>query len=105
MRLGLALEAPELVATGMLDCDRRGRLRDYATVQVLSDRLRAIAKLRGLSSGQINAQLLKIQSAVEVLAGLGGGRLGDDVQIVAIRTAVDVLRNPNCFGLHLDENE
>jgi hypothetical protein len=105
MRLGLALDALEFIAIGMVDLDRRDRLRDYATLQVLADRLRAIAKLRGLSAGQINAQLLKIQSAAEALAGLGGGRLGDDAQVATIRSAVEVLRNPNCFGLHLDENE
>ena len=105
MRIGLALESVDFLVGGMRELDRRGRLDSYATTQVLLDRLRTIAKARGLSSGQINALLLKIQMAAETLSGLGGGRAGEDEQIATMRAAIEGLRAPTRFGMHLDENE
>jgi hypothetical protein len=105
MRIGLALEALDFLVDGMRGLDRRGRLDSYGTTQVLLDRLRTIAKARGLSSGQINALLLKVQMAAETLSGLGGGRAGEDEQVAAMRAAIEGLRGPSCFGMHLDENE
>lgn len=105
MRIGMALDALEFLVSGMSDLERRGRLDSYGTTQVLLDRLKVIAKLRGLSSGQINAHLLKVQLAAEGIAGLGGSRAPEADQIADARAAVAGLRSPNCFGMHLDENE
>jgi hypothetical protein len=43
--------------------------------------------------------------AAETLSGLGGGRAGEDEQVAAMRAAIEGLRGPSCFGMHLDENE
>jgi hypothetical protein len=105
MRIGAALEALDFTLSEISALDRREKLQSYATVQAIAERLRAIAKARGMSSSIINAQLLKIQFSAEALAGLGGGRAGDEAHLADIRAALAALSGPDCFGYNLDEVE
>ena len=103
MRIGAALEALDHTLSEVATLDRRDRLLAYAVVQALTDRLRHIAKARGMTSSIINAQLLKIRFSAEALAGLGGGRPGDASHLADVRAALDALSGPDCFGYSLDE--
>jgi hypothetical protein len=105
MRIGAALEALDLTLSEIPALDRRQKILAYGAVQAITERLRGIAKARGMSTSIINAQLLKIQFSAEALAGLGGGRLGDESHLVDVRAALDALSGPDCFGYNLDEVE
>ena len=105
MRIGKALEALDFIAGGMPTFDRHRRLDSYGAAQALLDRLRAIAKTRGLTSSTVNAQFMKIQLSIESLAGLGDGRASDEQQVADVRSAIDVLCTPQCFGLYLEAME
>jgi hypothetical protein len=105
MRIGAALEALDHTLSEITTLDPRQRLLTYGAVQAIAERLRAIARARGLSSSIINAQLLKIQFSTEALAGLGGGRQSDEGHLGDIRAALEALRGADCFGYNLDEVE
>jgi hypothetical protein len=105
MRIGAALDALGYIAAEMPALDRWQRLGAYAAVQAVTERLRTISKAKGLSASIINAQLLKIQFSTEALAGLGGGRAGDEQQLADIQKALEVLGGPDCFGYQLDAIE
>src|SRR4051812_976272 len=103
MRIGAALDALGQTMSEVPALDRRQRLAAYAAVQAITERLRAISRARGMSSSIINAQLNKIQFSAEALAGLGGGRAGDESHLADVRKALDALAGPDCFGYSLDE--
>jgi hypothetical protein len=105
MRIGAALEALDFTLAELPSLDRCHKLFAYATVQALIERLRGIARARGMSASMINAQLLKLQFSAEALAGLGGGRHGDEPHLKDIRAALDALTGPDLFGYQLDEVE
>jgi hypothetical protein len=105
MRIGAALEALDFLLTEMPALDRRQRILSAAAIQAILERLRAISRARGMSASIINAQLLKIQFSAEALAGLGGGRLGDESHMADFRAALEALSGPDCFGYQLDAIE
>jgi hypothetical protein len=105
MRIGAALEAIDQTLADIMTMDRRQKLQAYAVVQALVERLRGISRSRVMSTSIINAQLLKIQFSAEALAGLGGGRRSEEAHLADVKTALDVLTGPDCFGYALDEVE
>jgi len=105
MRIGAALEALDLTLSDFSELDRRQKLLAYSVVQAINERLRGIARARGMSLSIINAQLLKIQFSVESLAGMGGGRQSEEAHFADARAALDALSGPDCFGYNLDEIE
>jgi hypothetical protein len=105
MRIGAALEALDALLVQMPTLDRHQKILTYAAIQAINDRLRSIARARGMSVSIINAQLLKIQFSAEALAGLGGGRLGDETHLQDFRAALEALAGPDCFGYQLDAIE
>jgi hypothetical protein len=105
MRIGSALDALDYLSTEMAALNRRDKLATYTTIQAITDRLRSIAKSKGLSVGLINAQLMKITFSAEALAGLGGSSYGQERHLEDIRTALGALTGPDCLGYLLDEVE
>jgi hypothetical protein len=105
MRIGSALDALDYLSTEMQALNRREKLATYTAIQTITDRLRSIAKSKGLSVGLINAQLMKITFSAEALAGLGGGKYGQERHFEDIRAALGALTGPDCLGYLLDEVE
>jgi hypothetical protein len=105
MRIGSALDALDYTSNEMAGLNRREKLAAYTVVQTITERLRGIARAKGLSVSLINAQLLKITFSAEALAGLGGGTFGQERHLEDIRAALIALTGADCFGYLLDEVE
>ncbi len=105
MRIGSALDSLDYLCGEMVELGRSDRIAAYTAVQTITERLRGIARAKGLSVSLINAQLFKITFSAEALAGLGGGNFGSERHLDDIRVALNALTGPDCFGYLLDEIE